>query len=72
MMKKNLTKYLLLTLVISLVALPKNTFAITLKEYEDKVAKYTKEYQDKQNKIAKSKEEVEQVKKNIANIQNGS
>lgn len=69
MMKKNFKKYLLLTLVISLVALPKNTFAITLKEYEDKVAKYTKEYQDKQNKIAKSKEEVEQVKKNIANIE---
>lgn len=69
MMKNIIKKTINISLVISLIALPLNVSAITLKEYEDKVAQYTKEYQEKQNKIAKSKEEVEQVKKNIASIE---
>ena len=43
MMKKNFKKYLLLTLVISLVALPYNASAQTLKDFENEVAKYTAE-----------------------------
>ena len=68
MMKKAL-KLLSIIFVVYLIALPKDTYAVTLKEYEDNVAKYTKELQEKESKIAKSKEEVEQVKKNIASIE---
>lgn len=46
-----------------------NVGATTLKEYEDAVAKHTKELQEKESKIAKSKEEVAKVKENIASIE---
>ena len=66
--KKNIVTLAILA-VITFVALPKDVLAVTLKEYEDNVAKYTKELQEKEAKIAKSQEEVEQVKKNIASIE---
>ena len=68
-MKKNFKKYLLLTLVISLVALPYNASAQTLKDFENEVAKYTAELQAKQDKVAKNDAEVAEIKKKIANIE---
>lgn len=56
-------------IVLSIVLLPINAFAVTLREYEDAVAKYTKELQEKEAKIAKGKEEIAAVKKNIASIE---
>ena len=67
-MKKYL-KILLVVIIASIMILPRNSYATTLKEYEDLVAKYTKELQEKEAKIAKGKEEIEQVKRNIASIE---
>ncbi len=55
---------LVLTLLI-----PANVKAVTLKEYEDAVARYTKELQEKEAKIARGKEEIEKVKRTIAETQ---
>ena len=55
---KKILKLLSIIFVVYLIALPKDTYAVTLKEYEDNVAKYTKELQEKESKIAKSKELV--------------
>lgn len=63
-------KVLLVAVIASVIIIPSNTNATTLKEYEDLVAKYTKELQEKEAKIAKGKEEIEQVKRNIASIEN--
>lgn len=60
---------ILIIIAISFIALPKDVSATTLKEYEDAVAKYTKELQEKESKIAKSKEEVAKVKENIKSIE---
>ena len=51
-------------LVLTLL-FPIKVDAVTLKEYEDAVAKYTKELQEKESKIARGKEEIEKVKKTI-------
>lgn len=67
-MKRNV-KLFVLMLIVSLIALPQDTKATTLKEYEDAVAKYTKELQEKQAKIAKNEEEVAEIKKKIASIE---
>lgn len=64
------TKVLLSSIIIiTLIILPINTYAVTLKEYEDAVEKYTKELKEKEAKIARGKEEIAQVKKNIADIE---
>ena len=63
-MKKS--SLLILIVILSIVFIPKNTYAVTLKEYEDNVAKYTKELQEKEAKIARGKEEIAKVKASIA------
>ena len=60
---------IILVIITSLLVVPINASAVTLKEYEDAVDKYTKELQEKEAKIAKGKEEIEKVKKNIASIE---
>ena len=67
-MKKNFKKYLLLTLVISLVALPYNASAKTVSDLEKEVAKYTAELQAKKDKRNKKDAEVAEIKKNITKI----
>lgn len=62
-------KIVLLMLIVSFIALPIDTKATTLKEYEDAVAKYTKELKDKEAKIAKNDEEVAEIKKKISSIE---
>lgn len=53
---------------LSLIVCPLSIHAITLKEYEDQVAKYTAELQEKQNQIAKNEEEAAQIKEKINSI----
>lgn len=66
-MKKRIFIYLIGFAVFVIPSL--NVGATTLKEYEDAVAKYTKELQEKESKIARSKEEVAKVEANIASIE---
>ena len=47
--------------VLSLI-FPMTAQAITLKQYEDQVAKYTAELNEKKNQIAKNTEEVSKIK----------
>ena len=54
---KRLLIVLLPILVVTLL-LPKEVKAVTLKEYEDAVVKYTKELEEKEAKIARGKEET--------------
>ena len=59
----------IIPILILTIILPINVNAVTLKEYEDAVVKYTKELQEKEAKIARGKEEIAQVKKNIADTE---
>ena len=61
-------KVILLVIITLVIIKPTNTHAITLKEYEDKVAKYIAELREKEAKLAKNAEEIAQVKKKIAEI----
>ena len=53
--------------VLSLI-FPMTAQAITLKQYEDQVAKYTAELNEKKNQIAKNTEEVSKIKDRIESI----
>ena len=66
---KKLKKILILLLIVSLVALPIDTKAKTISEFEQEVATYTKQLQEKKDKIAKNDAEVAEIKKKIANIE---
>ena len=69
-MKKVVIKIsFIVVFTISLLALPKDVFATTLKQYEDQVAKYTAELQEKEAKIAKNAQEVAEIKQKIADIE---
>lgn len=69
MMKNIIKKTINISLVISLIALPLNVSAKTVKQYEDEAAKYAQELQEKKDKIAKNDAEVAEIKKNIASIE---
>lgn len=62
-------KFLIVTLCVGILILPTTTKAVTLKEYENLVEKYTKELQEKEAKMAKNDEEVAEIKAKIANIE---
>lgn len=70
-MKKN--KIICLTIIfgllLSLVALPLNTSAKTIKQFEDEVAKYTKELEDKKNNLAQNDAEIAKIRSKIASIE---
>lgn len=63
-------KKLLKCLLFLLLLIPFNINAMTLKEFEDQVEKYTSELSEKQDKIAKNDKEVAEVKQKINDIQN--
>ena len=67
-MKKILV--VIIPILVLTLLIPLNVKAVTLKEYEDAVARYTKELQEKESKIARGKEEIEKVKKTIAETEN--
>lgn len=62
-------KVLLLLVLLVVFLIPKNVSATTLKQYEDAVAKYTKELKEKQAKIATNEKEIAKIRQNIASIE---
>ena len=68
-MKKLLTITLLVLVIVSYVALPINTGAKTIQQFEEEVEKYTKELQEKQANIAKNDEEIAAITKKIQGIE---
>lgn len=62
-------KIVLIITLITLIVFPANTYAKTIKEFEQEVQKYTKELEEKQNKIAKNETEVAEIKKNIKSLE---
>ena len=64
-------KYLLFIIIITLIniALPINIKAETVKEFEESVAKYTKELENKKENIARNNKEIEEIKKKIQSIE---
>ena len=54
---------------MTLVALPINTSAKTIKQFEDEVAKYTKELQAKKDNLAKNDAEIAQIRSKISSIE---
>ena len=59
---------IVLTLV-SFVALPIDTSAKTIQEFEAEVSKYTKELENKKANLAKNDAEVQEILKKISNIE---
>ena len=66
-------KILILTsiilLLVSFVALPTDTSAKTIQEFENEVTRYTKELEEKKANLARNNEEVQQIIKKIKNIE---
>ena len=67
-MKKRILLILIVG-IVSFTALPTDTYAKTIQEFENEVAKYTKELQEKKDKLAKNEQEVAQIKAKIKNIE---
>lgn len=55
--------------LISLIALPVETKAQTISEFQAEVEKYTKQLQEKQAKLAKNDQEIAAIKNKIASIE---
>lgn len=70
-MKKNkiICLVLIFGLLLSLVALPLNTSAKTIKQFEDEVAKYTKQLEDKKNNLAQNDAEIAKIRSKISSIE---
>ncbi len=69
-MKKNIfISVSILGILVSCIALPLNTSAKTIKEFEAEVSKYTKDLENKKSKVAKNDKEVAEIKKKISNIE---
>ena len=66
-------KFLVVTsiilLLVSFVALPTDTSAKTIQEFENEVTRYTKELENKKANLAKNEQEVEEIMKKIKNIE---
>ena len=60
---------IIIALLMTLVALPINTSAKTIKQFEEEVAKYTKELQDKKDNLAKNDAEIAQIRSKISSIE---
>ncbi len=56
--------------VVSMIALPIETKAKTINEFEAEVKKYTQQLEEKKSKLAKNDAEVAQIKKKISNTEN--
>ena len=59
----------IILLLVSFVALPIDTSAKTIQEFEAEVNKYTKELEAKKANLAKNEEEVQEIIKKIRNIE---
>lgn len=67
--KKIISAFFVSISLFSFIALPLETKAKTIKEFEAEVEKYTKELEEKRSKIAKNDEEVAEIKQKIASIE---
>lgn len=65
---KNIAFFLIPLCLVSLIALPIETNAKTIKEFEAEVEKFTKELQAKKDKVTKNDAEVAEIRKKIASI----
>ena len=59
----------IILLLVSFVALPVDTSAKTIQEFENEVSKYTKQLEEKKANLARNNEEVQQIIKRIKNIE---
>lgn len=66
---KKISILLIIVLLVSLFALPINTEAKTIAQFEAEVNKYTAELQEKKNNLAKNATEVAQIKSKISSIE---
>ena len=60
----------IILLLVSFVALPTDTSAKTIQEFENEVTRYTQEMEERKANLAKNDAEVAEIKKKIANIEN--
>ena len=67
-MKKLPIIFLIIVLLVSLVALPRDTEAKTIAEFEEEVRKFTAELQAKKDSLTKNQAEIEAIKQRITNI----
>lgn len=68
-MKKYIALTLAILLLVSLVALPVDTKAKTITDFENEVNRYTAQLKEKQNQVAKNDEEVAAIKVKIRSIE---
>ena len=68
-MKKTITILIAIITLVSLLALPMNTRAKTLAEFEAEVEKYTKQLQETQANLAKNEQEVAAIERQITSIE---
>jgi len=66
---KTIIHLLILLTFVSLIALPMETQAKTIKEFEAEVEKYTKQLEEKKANLAKNDQEVAEIKRKIASIE---
>jgi peptidoglycan hydrolase CwlO-like protein len=59
----------IIVVLVSFFALPIDTSAKTIQEFEAEVEKYTKDLQDRKAKIATNEEEIRKIKNRIAEIE---
>lgn len=68
-MKKLLIGTSIILLLVSFVALPVDTSAKTIQEFEAEVSKYTQQLETKKANLAKNEQEVQEIIKKIKNIE---
>ena len=66
---KKIKIFLAIVMLVSIIALPMNTNAKTIAQFEAEVAKFTAELQAKKNNLAKNEAEVAQIKAKIGSIE---
>ena len=70
MIKKSKLLIIVLIGIVSFNALPLDTDAKTIQQFEQEVEKYTKELQEKKNNLAKNEQEVAEIMSQIAQTEN--
>ena len=65
-MKKNLTILIIVAVLVSMFALPTNTNAKTVAQFEAEVKKYTKQLEETKSSLAKNEQEIAAIEKKIA------
>ena len=59
----------IILLLVSFIALPTDTSAKTIQEFENEVTRYTQELENKKANLAKNEEEVQEILRKIKNIE---